>query len=183
MSETQLIHYSAQPELKPESCSNKGHIHFKPRGLWVSVGTAWKDWCDSEEFEWAKLKHEHTINLKSDNNVLVMTTPEELIAFSQMYKSDLVTVESVLKETNLVAIDSIRHKVAKLLGDPFDQSEYVHYIDWGHVSNKHQGIIINPYQFGCRCDPKTQWYYPWDVASGCIWDVDCIEDVQIANEK
>lgn len=42
-------------------------------------------------------------------------------------------------------------------------------IDWVAVSRDYDGIEICPYQWGSRNDKKTKWYYPWDVASGCIW--------------
>jgi hypothetical protein len=40
-------------------------------------------------------------------------------------------------------------------------------IDWNEVSKKYAGIEICPYLRNKRMDHA--WYYPWDVASGCIW--------------
>ena len=37
------------------------------------------------------------------------------------------------------------------------------------------GIIIAPYQWYCRM--TVDWYYTWDCASGCIWNLDAIESV------
>ena len=50
------------------------------------------------------------------------------------------------------------------------------YIDWGRLQ-KYQGIIIAPYQWSLRLAPHTSWYYPWDCASGCIWDLSAIKTV------
>ena len=43
------------------------------------------------------------------------------------------------------------------------------YIDWQAVAQDWDGIEIAPYQWGCRMDTRTRWYYGWDVASGCLW--------------
>ncbi len=45
--------------------------------------------------------------------------------------------------------------------------KYVH-IDWQAVAKDYAGIEIAPYQWDFRFE--YMWYYPWDVASGCIWD-------------
>lgn len=40
-------------------------------------------------------------------------------------------------------------------------------IDWVAVSKDYDGIEICPYQSKLRLE--IDWYYPWDVASGCVW--------------
>ena len=40
-------------------------------------------------------------------------------------------------------------------------------IDWVAVSKDYDGIEICPYQSSQR--NNLDWYYPWDVASGCVW--------------
>jgi len=42
-------------------------------------------------------------------------------------------------------------------------------IDWKKVADKYDGIEINPYQFEARY--QYLWYYGWDIASGCIWNL------------
>ena len=49
-------------------------------------------------------------------------------------------------------------------------------IDWGKVANKYRGIEIAPFIFEGHMN--IEWYYGWDVASGCIWDVSCIKNVK-----
>jgi hypothetical protein len=49
-----------------------------------------------------------------------------------------------------------------------DSSGGMKFIDWAKVALKYDGIEICPYQGGSRY--SSDWYYPWDVASGCIWD-------------
>jgi hypothetical protein len=41
------------------------------------------------------------------------------------------------------------------------------HIDWKAVAQDYDGIEICPYQFKFRM--SSDWYYGWDVASGCIW--------------
>ena len=42
-------------------------------------------------------------------------------------------------------------------------------IDWKNVASKYDGIEIVPYQSQARM--KFLWYYGWDVASGCVWNL------------
>lgn len=46
------------------------------------------------------------------------------------------------------------------------------FINWKPVAYKWKGIEIAPYQGWARM--KLTWYYPWDVASGCIWNAAAI---------
>ncbi len=46
-------------------------------------------------------------------------------------------------------------------------------IDWGVISKKYDGIEINPYQQEARY--QYMWYYGWDVASGCIWNLNKVK--------
>ena len=42
-------------------------------------------------------------------------------------------------------------------------------IDWKKVASKYDGIEINPYQYEARY--QYTWYYGWDIANGCIWNL------------
>ena len=48
-------------------------------------------------------------------------------------------------------------------------------IDWRKVARHYSGIEICPYRSKQRMD--HDWYYGWDVASGCIWAGDAIKSV------
>lgn len=59
--------------------------------------------------------------------------------------------------------------------DRFDR-EYVgrqdpYRIDWVPLTQQFAGIIIAPYQWQRRLARNASWYYPWDCASACIWDL------------
>jgi hypothetical protein len=41
-------------------------------------------------------------------------------------------------------------------------------IDWPRVAREYDGVEICPYVVSRRMSP-VDWYYGWDVASGCVW--------------
>jgi len=49
-------------------------------------------------------------------------------------------------------------------------------IRWDDVAKKYSGIEINPYIWKARYE--FDWYYGWDVASGCIWKEDGIKSFE-----
>jgi hypothetical protein len=49
-------------------------------------------------------------------------------------------------------------------------------IDWPRVARDYDGIEICPYQSKFRM--SSDWYYPWDVASGCIWGSGAFKSVE-----
>ena len=49
-------------------------------------------------------------------------------------------------------------------------------VAWDRVAARWQGILITPYQWSLRLS-DVDWYYPWDCASGCIWDAAAIASV------
>ena len=46
------------------------------------------------------------------------------------------------------------------------------YINWNTVSLHYKGIEVNP--FIRRKNASHMWYDSFDVSSGCIWDLSCI---------
>lgn len=47
-------------------------------------------------------------------------------------------------------------------------------IDWKAVAQDYDGIEICPY----RSDRRPDWYYPWAVASGCVWGSGAVKSVE-----
>ncbi len=43
-------------------------------------------------------------------------------------------------------------------------------IDWVKVASIYEGIVICPWQSSSRDHHGLEWYHPWDVASGCVWN-------------
>ena len=56
-----------------------------------------------------------------------------------------------------------------------DHEFYFHNIYWHKVASDYQGIIIPKYHWDMRFE--HDWYYSWDCASGCIWDMSAIESI------
>ena len=51
--------------------------------------------------------------------------------------------------------------------------------DWKSVANDYSGIEIAPYLSQFR---QEDWYYGWDVASGCIWNNKAVKKVSLIAE-
>ena len=81
--------------------------------------------------------------------------------------------EIIIDPSHMLIIDS-----EKAL-DKFNQKysfkrDYGDLINWHKVAKDYAGIEICPYQWSYR---YVNWYYPWDVASGCIWNEKAIKQV------
>jgi hypothetical protein len=55
------------------------------------------------------------------------------------------------------------------------EGSYLYGIDWTEVAKQYKGIEIIPYFWNYRHQSKGNWYYTWDIASGCIWDASAIK--------
>lgn len=82
------------------------------------------------------------------SRILRLTTVAQIRAFTAKYRDDTNTYPGTMR------------------------------IDWRKVERDFAGIEIAPYQYRLRFDRNVSWYYPWDVASGCLWDVDVIKHVE-----
>jgi len=158
-----LSHFSSvgiAPFIGRASQEERGReFAMKPVGLWVSCDDHemnWHDWCTSENFRIEQLVRSIKVKLREDANVMLITTPEQLVAFTAKYGY----------------VPDFYHNINIPPPAPYMQT----YIDWKHVAEDYQGIIIAPYQWACRMD--IFWYYTWDCASGCIWDPAAIEHVR-----
>lgn len=71
------LHYSRQPlttivdNRQLSATEEGGHFGDKPRGLWVSVGPAWREWCEAEGYNLPGLTHVTKITLAPTANRLV----------------------------------------------------------------------------------------------------------------
>lgn len=56
----------------------------------------------------------------------------------------------------------------------------VYRIDWQPLASQYSGIMIAPYIWECRLlTSASGWYYPWDCASACIWDLSVLELIEV----
>jgi hypothetical protein len=79
-----------------------------------------------------------------------------------------------LNESNMLMIDTLEklYSFNKEFGAYFSQT----LIDWKKVSNSYGGIEISPYMWPARME--LDWYYGWDVASGCVWNKNVIQNIE-----
>ncbi len=127
----------------------------KPRGFWVSVKGEddWPSWAESENFYWPEnFKHRYEVTVREGANVLRLSTISQIRDFHERFNGPLAG-----------AVDPVYSDLLK------------GYVDWRKVVAEYDGIIIAPYQWPIRMDSVIRWYYSWDVASGCFWNLDVID--------
>ncbi len=143
-----LIHYTNTP-LKEVEYREQDKDDFKPTGLWVSDEDdhGWRDWCLSENYHPEYLELAYEITLAEHHNVQIITTIEGIKLLTRIYSTERF------------------RPIANLS------------LDWLRMRKDWNGLIITPYQWELRLDPDCMWYYPWDCASGCIWNPTIINSV------
>jgi hypothetical protein len=125
----------------------------KPRGLWISDESeyGWRKWCEEEGFRVGALSHEHEVTLTIGTQpLLLLSTAEQVREFSARYGY----------QEDYGTNGDIEHTG----------------IDWARVREDFAGVFITPYQWELRFE--LDWYYGWDVASGCVWNLSVIESVE-----
>jgi hypothetical protein len=158
----EFIHWSAEP-LAVARLESRNPVHEwkrdKPHGLWFSVGDGpdgWRDWCEQNDFALNSFVWRNVINFRGDAKILRISGAKELDALTAEY----------------------RHASAPNWADRV-LAEYA--IDWARVGERYQGIIIAPYCWSRRLG--LGWYYTWDCASGCVWDVAAIESISASRAQ
>lgn len=127
-------------------------ITMKPTGLWLSDENeeeSWKWFCEEDAGWFDKVKYRADFYIKNDANVLILDTLYKIVKFAETYSSP--------PWMNITATINIY---------------------WDKVKQLYSGIIISPYQWNLRFQPGFLWYYGWDCASGCIWDLSVLEEVK-----
>lgn len=105
------------------------------------------EWIDWTDTAGPERKGKYIYNIYTNgSNILQIKDYSELIEFTKEYKS----INQIIPR----AIFSI---------------------DWSRIEFKYDGIEINPYIGQARMDQQTLWYYSWDVASGCIWNLNKVK--------
>lgn len=159
---TNLIHYTAEPfTFDPQRTytQHEPRSFGKPEGLWVSVqgDDDWLSWCHDNEFHTAALAYSHTVTLADNPRIHRITNALEIDEFTVAHA---------------VQTDYERRWDWKVN----DKRRWP--IDWRSVADQYDGIIIAPYVWSQRM--HTEWYYGWDCASGCIWNLAAIASVEPA---
>lgn len=79
--------------------------------------------------------------------------------------------------TGILVIDThqkVKNFHNKYSVHPNPTFEISKFIDWKKVSKDYSGVVIVPYCYEARL--RYMWYYGWDCASGCIWDLTKVKE-------
>jgi len=160
---SKYIHFSGTKVKAIYSQEQGDEPHFKPYGFWFSDESdfGWSEWCKGEDFHLGNLKYQSQITISDKANILYIRNGKQLEKFTKDYQK----LPSGMKEAYEKSGFGLE------LGSMW--------IDWKKVAKKYQGIVITPYLWKYRMDINIEWYYPWDCASGCIWDKDAIESIKL----
>lgn len=146
----ELRHYAAEPFGLDRSRQYEQKFADKPSGLWVSVPGPddWVKFCRNESFREEKLAVQHKVVLSAKSSILFVENPKDIESFTEEYRCPAYSPTYPGSRLNNWAID------------------------WPRIAKRYDGIIITPYQWAYRLNPNMMWYYGWDCASGCIWNLD-----------
>jgi len=126
-----LLHYSNAPVKKVNSFAqpeiNDLRKHGKPRGLWVSCGQAWKNWCESEEWCISNLSHVHLVKLCADAPIVLLTTQAQCLEFEQVYQG-----------TRGIQWQKVAEKYSGIILSPYQRH---HWHDWYSTWDCSSGCI------------------------------------------
>jgi hypothetical protein len=148
-----LTHYSHEHiDVVQPLYSQLASASPKPRGFWVSIDSDPQNWRS-----WCETEDFHSYALEQVHDVALRA------------------------DANILLLDSAAalDEFTEAYGEPFHS---ITYIRWHRVAAMHSGIIIAPYQWSRRLNDRTGWYYGWDCASGCIWDVSVIERIALRQQ-
>ncbi len=144
-----LWHYTRDPlVVEPRAYEQPEPREYgKPDGFWISAEGKddWPSWCEGEQFRLETLAHRAPVSLNDGANVLRLTP-----GMIDRFDSDFGVEWPWCENGRWIARG----------------------IDWRAVADRYDGIIIAPYAWCFRL--TMNWYYPWDCASGCIWNLDAI---------
>lgn len=72
-------------------------------------------------------------------------------------------------------LDALREEY----GVVHEELNYVHSIDWSLVAREFKGVYALNWEYGWSgLDSLNPWFYGWDLASGCVWDLSALEEIK-----
>ena len=143
-------------------------IEMKPTGIWYGLGDSWIQWCMSEASGWLS-PYIYDFVLDEDK-ILKVTNIEEFEKFEEEH-------QAIRAEFKLL-MDHMP-KIRDAHGDGFGRrmSRFFDQIDWPKLATMYSGVEIAPYIWKKRLE--SMWYYPWDCASGCIWNRSAVKELRL----
>lgn len=148
-----LLHYSNRPLENLHNIFIEDQGDFKPSGLWVSI---------EGDDDWKSWCESEEFGLDRLNFI------HEVILFEDANILRLACSSDILEFTKKYQ-DRTSNFRSKII--------------WKDVATDFDGIIIAPYIWKLRLDAATIWYYPWDCASGCIWNTSkAIKEIKLLSQ-
>ena len=123
---------------------------FSPEDDTQKYDGSWRDYLEQECHGDERLTYKYHVELASCANLLIISDISGMYAFGKKYE---------------------------YTGEPEYFGRLA--IRWQDVAMDYQGILIAPYQWSLRLDSDFRWYYMWDCASGCIWDISAIQSLTL----
>jgi hypothetical protein len=151
------VHHSRPGSRAGEAPKTSGfsqRIGFKPEGLWYECQ-------DASTIDWKEFCETGLTGGTSryDSSYDVILNDYEILFITD--KNDFKKFEKMYGIPNRDFPEDIR-------------------IDWPKVTSHYDGIEICPYRTDMRME--SDWYYGWDVASGCVWNASGIKELISAEE-
>lgn len=126
----------------------------KPSGFWVSVEYSWRE--QMRDVIPSFFGHAYAVNLKP-NNILYISSEQDFDNFLEKYSYEY---------------EPFKHSFGKYFNNA---------IDWLKLAADYDGIIFTDYFHKRRND--YSWYYAWDCAGGCIWNLECIDNIEYVGKS
>jgi hypothetical protein len=150
------IHHSRQGSRageKPQISGFSQQVGFKPNGLWYEC-------LDGSTIDWIEFCTVGGMGGagRYDSSYDVILNDYEILFITD--KNDFKKFEK------MYGVQNARGRIDT--------------IDWPKVTSHYDGIEICPYRRDMRMD--SDWYYGWDVASGCVWNASGIKELVSADE-
>ena len=170
---------------------SESSLDNKPAGLWVdatieSDDLSWKELADAYDIGGMDVKYEVELTLSA--KILILSSRLDMEIFVSKYgfsKERICSREEklawnldlLLKLPSYIILPTYnrrkRHEEFPNEWIPMD-CDYELVIHWEKIKREYQGILIAPILRECYGIEKYYWYQDWDIASGCIWDLDAI---------
>lgn len=144
----------------------------KPSGLWYATKDSWMNRISFEAEPYYPyegylyetiIKNKINIYQQCDiNSVLVLRNLLELVAFYETYKQKYNDLHYSFKQY----INGNHQRYSQIARGS---------INWINVAKDYGGIEIPYPRFkGYDYLEHSNWFHNWDVASGCVWNVSCV---------
>lgn len=142
-----LTHYTFEKFVfNPRQEYRQSKSALKPDGLWLS-----HDKCGAGWLDWCMTNAfmEHRLNYETE-----------------------IHIEETDKDIAFINDDK------SMWAFQYKYSAYIHSllgIDFKRVASDYKALVIIPYLYKFRLHSDFLWYYGWDCASACVWDLSCIK--------